>query len=278
MGIGYSAFVTPVGNLAPTVDGARFSAPFGCTATFTNDSGPSCADGEYRQFVRGLFSVNGMVLAHYLCRAGGTVMSSEVFAEDGCPPPGCTSYGHRACTGSPFDAYSAPDRATGSHYASSDSPGFSNVTPGMTYTIELSFQASLIDVSSSVPLATADWTIVGQTVTSPSLSSPRTEGLQPDDRVLAVHAACNLDHGGQQIHVVIGRRPGSPPLDAGAVTLVLRDEHGEPIAFGDAVVHEVAIGARATASIVFDCPDGARAATGEVTVDAGALIFNIIHR
>ncbi len=276
MAVGYTQFVTPVGNLPPALNGMSFNAPFTCTATFAGDAGSNCAEGEYRQRVMGRFSVNGMTLAHILC--GRTLLSPTQFSEDGCPPPTCSGYGHRACLQRPFDTYT-PTRATGCEYASECSPGFRNVQGGDMYEIELTFQGLLVDVASGAALVTREWTIIGQVI-APTGAAPliAPRGLQPDDQVAAVHALHNPDDDGHQIHVVVSRSPGAPPLDASALTLVLRDEGGEPIGLGDPIVHEVTSGGRATASIVYGCEGGARAHSAEVIADAANQVFQVVRR
>jgi hypothetical protein len=64
--LSYTSFVPPAGNTAPAVNGTKFNSPFYVTATFS-DTGGNCAAGEYRQSVKGTFTVSGTVLDHVLC-------------------------------------------------------------------------------------------------------------------------------------------------------------------------------------------------------------------
>ncbi|KQY92517.1 hypothetical protein ASD21_14065 [Caulobacter sp. Root1455] len=261
--LGYSSFVTPVGNLAPTLQGDNFVAPFNVVAAFTNSAGGGCANGEYRQLIMGRFSVDGTVVAHRLCES--TLMSPDVLREDGCPPPGCSAYGHRACPPTASSRYS-PDQATGPQFAMYDQPGFRNMAPGNTYVIDLRFQGSLVDTAAGVTLASHTWTVSGQTVAPRPLMPDEPQGFQSSDRLVGVRQSANLASGVSEVHVLIARRDGSPRLDPTAVKVAVVDAAGQPLAVGEPVVHEVGGQRGTTATIVHRLLPG-QAAPAKATLD-----------
>ncbi|WP_029916787.1 hypothetical protein [Caulobacter sp. UNC358MFTsu5.1] len=246
--LGYSVFTTPDGNVEPTDQGDNFMAAYSVVAIFTNSAGSSCANGEYRQMVRGQFSVNGSVVLHILCEP--TVMSPAVWQQDGCPPGVCTAYGYRACPPSTWNAYKDPDQSTGSQYAMFDQPGFRNIQPGFTYTVDLQFQGQLVDTAANVVLATRNWTVAGM-LTAPTVAmvdAPR--GLQPSDRLIGARLGRNLTNDSPEVHLLIARVHGSPRLDPNAVKVTLVDAQGGSVTAAEPEVHEVGGQRGTTASIV----------------------------
>ncbi len=235
--LGYSVFNTPTENVAPIDQGDDFIAAYSIMAIFTNSAGSSCASGEYRQMVKGVFSVDGSILTHMLC--GSTVMSPTVWQEDGCPPATCTAYGYRACPPSASSLYSNPDQATGSQYAAYDQPGFHNIRPGYTYSIALQFQGQLVDTAVGATLATQNWSVEGQ-LAAPTVDLMDTpQGLQPSDRLVGVRLSRNLANNGPEVHVLIARVHGSPQLDPNAVKVTLVDAEGQAVTAAAPVAHEV---------------------------------------
>lgn len=275
MAIGYSSFVTPTGNLVPVLSGPSFSVSFSNTAVFTNSSGSDCSAGAYRQYVMGAFYANGSQIMHVLC--GSTFMSPTVYLEDGCPSPGCTAFGYRACPASPHSQYFLPDQATGSNYVMQDAPGFRNVTPGMTYRIALSFQGRLIDTSTNATLVSQIWTVNGLTTVPEQLSAAAAVGMTADDRVLAVQSTHNHDSGRPEVHVIVKRAPGNPPLSPTAVPLLLHDARGGVVTTGRPVTHEVGGLRHSTATIVYPLEQSARTPV-RATVDGANLTLDILER
>lgn len=247
-GLGYSLFSTPVGNLAPTVQGDGFMAAYSVVATFTNSAGGDCSSGEYRQFIKGHFAVDGSVITHMLC--GERVMSDDVFLEDGCAPPTCSGFGHRACPASPWSSYT-PDQATGPQYTMFDQPGFTNLQAEATYVIDLQFQGKLIDTTTveGAPLAVNTWSVQGQSASQTRVAD-KPQGLQPTDRLAGVRLSRNLSDGAPEVHVLIARAWGSPRLDPDAVKVTLVDAQAGAVAVGEPAVHEVGGKRGTTASIV----------------------------
>jgi hypothetical protein len=267
--LGYSTFDTPTGNVPPTDPGDNFFAAYNIMAVFTNSAGTSCANGEYRQLVKGQFSVDGTVISHVLC--GSTIMSTDVWREDGCPPTACSAYGHRACPPRAWSAYTNPDQATGSQYAAYDQPGFRNIQPGNTYTIDLQFLGQLVDTSSGATLASRTWSVSGQ-LTAPTVALVDAPlGLQPDDRLVGVRLGRNLANEGLEVHVVIARPHGAPRLDPHAVKVTLVDAEGQPVTAAEPVTHEVGGQRGLTATLLHRLLPG-QATPVKATLDIGGQV------
>jgi hypothetical protein len=136
----------------------------------------ACAVGEYRQYVRGRFVINGATIGHDLAPvdgfSGGTPQpmlprpaagsATEDFTEDGLQERTVDQhnlrYGYRQ--GWPFatDVF-LPDRQTGCQYRGQDFPGLRGL-PGDTYTIDLDFRGQAIDrATSDEVLQTVDWNV-----------------------------------------------------------------------------------------------------------------------
>ncbi|WP_419317423.1 hypothetical protein ACN2C7_13200 [Caulobacter sp. ErkDOM-E] len=246
MPVNVVSYNPPTGNIAPTLNNGKFNATFGTTAVF---GGAPCSNGEYRQYVRGRFVVNGSQLTHYLCV--GDPMSTIAYKEDGCLAT-CTAYGHRTCPADPIDSYT-PAQATGCNFSMSDAPGFNNVSAAGVYLLDLYFQGDLIDTStpSAPPMRSATWTVNGTTtVTATTTSSlPPAQGLQSDDRIIEAHFARNLLSQALEVHVVVARAKDAPPLDPALVNIALKADD-DVVINADVAVHEVASKFGATASIV----------------------------
>jgi len=275
MTLTYSSFVPPAGNVAPTVSGTRFNASFGTTATF---SGGDCAPGEYRQYVKGTFKVNGTTLRHVLC--GAVILLPAVLQEDGCPPGICTAYGYRACSQNPINQYS-PVRATGCQYSMNDMPGFSGIQSGKTYNIELSFEGKLIDTSrGGAVLATGAWTVSGSTTALEIPLPASSAGLTATDKIIGVHRAHNEESGAAELHIVITRPAGQPRFDASGIKLILIDAAGRRAPQPQPPeVYEVGSQRRSTVSIVYTLAPGATApVTAELMVNSGLVTMKVDDR
>lgn len=252
MVLGYSAFNTPPGNVAPAFANGNYTATFSNTATFTHGDGETCAAGEYRQNVKGTLSVNGSPLTFYLCGSSGPTLSPTVFQQDGCSPPGCTAYGYRACAAVVGQNQYTPTQATGCNYVMLDVPGFRNVTPGYTYTMAVTFQGLLVNTTTGATLVTRTWTVNGTGVAPASEVVQSSEGLQVDDRVLWVDLTQNLISNAREVHVVIQRSAGLARLNAEGLKVTLNDENGHAVAtVGKPDVHEFGDINGSTVSIVY---------------------------
>ena len=248
MPVNVVSYTPPNGNVAPTLNNNRFSAPFAATAQF---GGSPLGNGEFRQYVKGQFVAAGSVVTHYLC--GADALSADVFKEDQLNGSPCRSYGHRDCA-NPIDQYQST-RPNGDRYSMTDNPGFSNLRAGVTYKIDLSFKGDLIDTSAPVPpLRSAPWTVNGQ-ATAPALdtstASAPPQGLQPDDRIIGTHFAKNLDSGADEIHIVIQRPAAAPAIEPSKTSFSLMAADGAVITPAKVLTHEVGNEHGSTASIVY---------------------------
>lgn len=146
----------PSGTLAATLSGGRLQAPFVMRATFDTPIPCTCANGEYRQYVRGTFTAGGATVTHML--GPGRPMSATVFQEDGDVGAG-TVYGHRAIPGT--KSRFRPDQATGCQFEGEDEPGIS-APSGTAVTMNLDFRGDLIDTSdANRVVTTASWSVAG---------------------------------------------------------------------------------------------------------------------
>lgn len=279
--VGYSQFHMPAGNLVPRVTGTRYAAEFTGTAMFTG----KCADGEYRQYVKGEFRVNGSLLQHRLC--GNAFLDRENYREDGCPPghsPGVRAYGYRSRAGDPYDQYS-PSQADGCHYTMADAPGFNNVTKGEAYKIALQFRATLIDTSDNNKVLFArEWTVNGETTLATLVDIPMVDEqpqkvpIAEDDYILSAFQTVNEDTRMPEIHVVIARKPGLPPLDPASIHVEVTGKDDALIPTEHPVVYEVGDLRNATATAVISLPRDANATRVRVSSKASAVLLSVDHR
>ena len=121
----------------PVEMSARFRAPAGC----------DCHCGEYRQFVRGTFTKDGVNVPSSVCSGP---LDPQIFRED-CTkdaafPGGERKYGYHSIPWSGASTFSDPDQATGCSFEGKDTPGFP-VGSGAPhhYEIHLDFQSKLVD-------------------------------------------------------------------------------------------------------------------------------------
>ncbi|MCG3126695.1 MAG: hypothetical protein CHACPFDD_01547 [Phycisphaerae bacterium] len=148
------------------------SAPFFMSAEFKN----LCECCEYRQFVKGKFTVNGAAATHFLCDYDGNgtldALSESAFLEDGAFDKDldqdgthddfdsdgtieCVQYGHRnpgagyeyadGLADTYKDGTGASDRAKGCVYEGGDAPGIGGLTGGTTYSFALDFKGQIVD-------------------------------------------------------------------------------------------------------------------------------------
>jgi hypothetical protein len=256
------------------VNGTSFNASFGTAATF---SGGDCAPGEYRQYVKGAFKVNGTTLQHVLC--GAVILLPAVFQEDGCPPGICTAYGYRTCPQNPINQYS-PARPNGCQYSMNDMPGFSNIQSGKTYNVDLSFEGKLIDTSrGGVVLASGAWTVSGSTTVA-KIRVSASVGLTASDKIVGVHRTQNSQSGATELHIVITRPAGQPRLDASGIKLTLIDAAGARAPqLQRPEVYEVGSRRRSTVSIVYTLAPGLAAPVkAELMVNAGLVTVKVDDR
>ncbi len=262
-------FNTPASPLTPVQSGTSYTAPFTVSATFQPDTpGGSCAALSYRQSVSGTIKVDNVAMPFYLCAATGTLLDPTTPREDGCPPSGsnctgCTAYGYRQCNMT-NDRYWNPDQATGADFQMTDAPGFSNVEPGHTYELDVTFVG---DINGASPASTATWTVTGSLTTSPSTATPTvTMSCNHDETPLGLHEAQD-DKGRKHVIVAIARRPGAPALHPSAIQLDLTDKAGQVIRLGPPNVHEVSNARRAIAYVVYPLQEDAQPEKGSIALD-----------
>jgi hypothetical protein len=150
----------PSGNVVPTRNGSDFNAPFDMNAEFTagSGSGCTCAPGEYRQEIKGTFTLNGSVVTFPLC---SNTLHPTTYQEDCDDRSGTTlRYGYRSIVfqTSKFE----PNQATGCRFRGKDAPGGQGLPSGTTLALDLGFRGKLVDTGrSNAVLATAEWTVRG---------------------------------------------------------------------------------------------------------------------
>lgn len=153
--------VPPPATLVATLNGSRLEAPFKIRATFDNAIPCTCANGEYRQYVRGSFTAGGNPVTHML--GPGRPLDPTTFQEDGDVAAG-TAYGYHSSPGT--KSRFLPDQAGGCNFESEDEPGITSAS-GTVVTMNLDFQGDLIDTTAGgAAIASASWS-VGGTATIP---------------------------------------------------------------------------------------------------------------
>jgi hypothetical protein len=146
----------PSGTVAATISGGRLQGPFVMRATFDTAIPCTCANGEYRQYVRGSFTAGGRTVNHML--GPGRPLDPSTFQEDGDVAAG-TVYGHRAVPGT--KSRFRPDQAGGCRFEGEDEPGISAAS-GTAVAMNLDFKGDLIDTAdSNRVVTTASWSVAG---------------------------------------------------------------------------------------------------------------------
>ncbi|MFZ5623305.1 MAG: hypothetical protein ACOY71_02585 [Gemmatimonadota bacterium] len=146
----------PSGAVPATLTGTKLGADFDMIAGVGPVIPCNCSCGEYRQYVRGTFTVNGKNHAHSL--GGGRNLDPTTYQEDGNVAAG-TVYGHRRVRGT--KSVFKPDQAGGCQFQGSDQPGIS-AGSGTKLEMDLEFVGNLIDTcAGSAVLETSSWSVVG---------------------------------------------------------------------------------------------------------------------
>lgn len=276
--VGYTNFTTPLENVEPTITGGQFVGPFSNSATF-NDG---CADGEYRQYVKGEFKANGSVVPLRLC--GDVFLSKNNLQEDGCPPgkdPGVRAYGYRSRAGDAYDRYTS-NQATGCQYNMYDAPGFTSLAKGTTYKIDLSFRGALIDTSNgNQPLVIKNWTVIGEvTIALAEEAKMKAENSQPvpigkDDYIVAAIQTVNEDTKLPELQIVICRTPGKAPLDPASIQVKAMGVDDDVIPTDHSAIYEVGNKRSATATAVYPLPSGAKVKSVTVAIGDDAILLRV---
>jgi hypothetical protein len=174
-----SAFNVPTGRsgcttVASGTNRNKMGEQFNMQIDFdSTGAGCVCSCGEYRQFLRGSFVVNGTTIVHLLPNpAGGTPVkmqprpaagaASDNFLEDGLTAPGSGDnvyYGHRSEGSSDTTDQYLPDRANGGQYRGNDFPGITSAV-GTSVSIDLDFRGQAIDTCNANAVSQQnEWTV-----------------------------------------------------------------------------------------------------------------------
>ena len=207
----------PSGTLVPKFNGNKLEAPFVMEAEFTGD----CAKGAYHQDVKGEFKADGQVVPHVLC--GSVLLKKDVFQEDGCPPPTCTAYGHRACQPHPFNKY-LPNMKDGCTYKGKDAPGIS-AAPGTKVEMDLSFRGCLINTDTGALLVAKEWKVKGSGTVPTTFNSSDARAIASGNTVSAT-VNHNTDGSGWTVSLLISGPPDPTPLAGEHLQVTARGADG----------------------------------------------------
>jgi hypothetical protein len=140
----------------PGIGEAALGQAFTMDAVFSSSGYPKlCGCAEYRQFVRGSFTINGVRQQRFLPDpAGGPPiellpMPAPGAADDNFREDGNTGtvrhYGHRDAGADPNGKYDRPDQRSGCRYTGKDAPLVSALA-GSRVEVDLEFRGVIIDV------------------------------------------------------------------------------------------------------------------------------------
>ena len=146
----------PSGVIPATMSGNKLGATFNMVGDFTPRIPCSCSCGEYRQYVRGSFTVNSAPFTHYI--GPGTALNPTVYQLDGNSTT-ANYFGRRdyRTEYSHFEHY----QEGGCQFQGQDIPGISAGT-GTALAMNLDFIGTLIDkCNSNSILDFAFWSVRG---------------------------------------------------------------------------------------------------------------------
>lgn len=148
--------VIPSGTLVPTLSRGRLETIFPIAATFSAPDSCTCANGEYRQYIRGEMTQDGVTNDVWL--TSDTLLEKARWREDGNKDG--FRYGHRQDPSLPWNEY-VPDHQTGCKFVGRDEPGLI-ATSGRLLSIDLDFRGDLIDTGrTNWVLASTKWRVSG---------------------------------------------------------------------------------------------------------------------
>jgi len=148
--------VIPSGTLVPTLSRGRLETIFPIAATFSAPDSCTCANGEYRQYIRGEMTQDGQTNDVWL--TSDTLLEKTRWREDGTKDG--FRYGHREEPSLPWNQY-VPDHQTGCKFIGRDEPGLI-ATSGRLLSIDLEFRGDLIDTGrTNWILASTKWRVSG---------------------------------------------------------------------------------------------------------------------
>ena len=146
----------PSGVLTATMTGTKLGTTFNMVGDFDAAIPCDCSRGEYRQWVRGVFTANGASVTHFI--GPGITLHPATFQLDGNATT-ANYFGRRdyRTTYSHFE----PDQAGGCQFQGQDIPGIS-AGSGTVLAVNLDFQGKLIDTGDgNRELAAASWSVQG---------------------------------------------------------------------------------------------------------------------
>ncbi len=150
----------PANRSGRQLTGNRLHESFHINADFNDTGKCRCRCCEYRQYVRGTFTFNGVAAVHQLPDGP---LHPTIWREDGVPhsfgPGQHFFYGHRGHLGTPTDIYQNPNRATGCEYRGFDNPRMSHPNPALPMVMNLKFRGDIIDVRRGRVVRTTTWTV-----------------------------------------------------------------------------------------------------------------------
>lgn len=153
-------FNVPINRSGRQLTDIRLHESFNMNADFDNKGKCRCRCCEYRQYVRGTFTFNGVAAIHQLPDGP---LEPITWREDGVPnhfaPGQHLFYGHRGAPGTLTDIYQNPNRATGCEYRGFDDPGMSHPNPAVAIVMNLEFRGEIIDVCRGRVVRTTTWTV-----------------------------------------------------------------------------------------------------------------------
>lgn len=214
----------PTGTVHATITHDRLEAPFVMQAQFRAEDSDSCKYGEYRQYVRGQFRANNIVVPHSLCDS--VFLDPDRFQEDGCRPPGCTAYGYRECNGT--KSRYLPDQLTGGTFQGEDEPGI-RAKPDTRVYMNLEFRAYLIDKRTNQVLAEAAWTVFGEGVIMAETPKPHIAASAPEKREWSAGARYDAVTGGWVVDLRLAGRPGPAPILSSDLEVEVLDGDGREL-------------------------------------------------
>jgi hypothetical protein len=141
------------------VDGHTLKGGWFMSADFS--SPPGCGlYGEYRQFICGKATRNGVTMPGVVCRQDGKTIPEDHFIEDmGCDG---NQYGYHTMP-SDRSKFSKPDQHTGRHWEGEDHPSVTSTgaPPGTVIGLDLLFEGRLVNTDTGARIDTKYWEVKG---------------------------------------------------------------------------------------------------------------------
>ena len=141
------------------VSGSRLYESFHMYIDFVDRGKCRCNRCEFRQYIRGYYTFNGVEAIHQLPDGP---LDPVAWREDGVPHHFGKGhhmfYGHRDNPETPNDIYN-PERATGHEYRGADTPMVAHSDLNVAMEMNLEFRGDIIDVKTGKVIHTATWKV-----------------------------------------------------------------------------------------------------------------------